>query len=737
MNDTEHLPPRYTAENHEREIYKLWEEWGVFAPQASRTGKTFSIALPPPNVTGTLHIGHAFEHSLQDALVRYHRLRGDRTLWAPGTDHAAIATTARYEKDLYKKEKKTRHDFSREEFFERVQAFALENQSQILGQMKRLGDSVDWSRLAFTLDEERERAVRTAFKRMYDDGLIYRGNRVVNWDPKGQTTLSDDEIVYEEVSTTFYIFRYAKEFPIPIATTRPETKLGDVAVAVHPDDARYKEYVGQTHKVRFVGLPLEIKIIADQAVDPEFGTGAVGVTPAHSMIDWEMAERHHLSLKAVINESAKIENVSPEFNGRKIIEARELIVAKLRAEGLIEKETSILHSLAKSERTGGVIEPLPKLQWFVDVDKPFHLANSKLQGLKSGSEATLQEIMQTVVQSGEIEIVPEHFRKIYAHWVDNLRDWCVSRQILYGHRIPVWYRGDELYVGVEVPDGEGWEQDPDTLDTWFSSALWTFSTLGWPATAEDIKTFHPTSVINPGYEILTLWVSRMIMMSGYLLGEIPFRTVLIHGVVRAKDGRKFSKSLDNGIDPLEVIDEYGTDALRMSLIVGVAPGSDVKFDLEKVKAYKHFANKVWNIARFVLMSSDGGQLAVNSSRQKNAIRPKTEADRVILAALNQAVDQITQDMETFQLHLAAERIYHFIWHEFADVYLEASKAQLDDESTRNSTAQILYAVLATSLKLLHPFMPFITETIWQRLPAHQRDSDLLAIASWPEIYEPR
>lgn len=718
------LPKHYDPSTLEGELYARWEESGAFAPHGD--GDAFSIAMPPPNVTGTLHIGHAFEHSLQDTLVRYHRMKGDRTLWLPGTDHAAIATQSRYEKQL-QKEGKSRHDFDRNTFFGKVQEFALANQSGILGQLKLLGDSVDWSRLAFTLDDARERAVRTAFSRMYEDGLIYRGHRVVNWDPKGQTTLADDEMVHTEEQATLYTFRYAKDFPIPIATTRPETKLGDTAVAVHPADKRYAQYVGQTFEVEFVGVPLNIRVIADEAVDPGFGTGAVGVTPAHSMIDWEMAQRHGVPLKQVINEYAKIEAVSPEYDGKKVTEVRELIVAKLRDAGLIENEQGITHNIARSERTNGVIEPLPKLQWFVDVDKPFTLTQSNLTGIAAGSETTLQQIMQAVVESGQIAIVPEHFRKSYEHWVNNLRDWCISRQILYGHRIPVWYRGDELYVGVEAPAGDGWEQDPDTLDTWFSSALWTFSTLGWPDGTPDLHAFHPTSVINPGYEILTLWVSRMIMMSGYLLGDVPFKTVLIHGIVRDKDGRKFSKSLNNGIDPLEVINEYGTDAMRMSLIAGVAPGSDVKFDLEKVKAYKHFANKVWNISRFIRMRSEG----FTNPKTLDAVEPHTDADRAILAKLGETITGMTDEMERYQFHLAAERIYQFLWHEFADIYLEASKAQLDDETTREPTTQILHAVLRTGLALLHPYMPFITEGIWQSVPKPDGDSELLLTQSWP------
>lgn len=736
-NSEKELPKHYDPALFEDGLYQRWEAAGAFAPQDSRSGETFSIVMPPPNVTGQLHIGHAFEHSLQDIAVRFHRMLGDRTLWIPGTDHAAIATQAKYEKELYKREKKSRHDFPRKEFFDQVQAFALNNRERILSQVKKLGDSVDWSRLAFTLDEPRERAVQTAFKRMYDDGLIYRGYRIVNWDPKGQTTIADDEIVHEETMSSLYTFRYTKDFPIPIATTRPETKLGDVAVAVHPDDARYQDYVDQTFKVDFIGVPLTIKVIADSMVDPSFGTGAVGVTPAHSMVDWELAERHKLSFKPVINEYAKIEGVSAEFDGKKVGEARELVVEKLRAAGLIEREEQITNNLSKSDRTGGIIEPLPKLQWFVDVDKPFTISHSKIPGISSGATTTLQEIMRTTVASGATTIVPEHFERIYMHWVDNLRDWCVSRQILYGHRIPVWYCSTSCspIVSTEQPvacpkcGSTQLEQDPDTLDTWFSSALWTFSTLGWPDEMEDLQNFHPTTFMNPGYEILTLWVSRIVLMSGYLLGEIPFRHVSIHGMVRDKDGRKFSKSLNNGVDPLEVIQEYGADALRMGLIVGVAPGSDAKFDMDRVKGYKHFANKVWNIARFVQIRSEG--LAM--PQPFNALNPETAADREIVAKLKETIVGMTDEMNRYQLHLAAERIYQFIWHEFADVYIESSKSQLDDAATSETTRQLLNAVLRTGLTLLHPFMPFVTEAIWQSLPKPEGASDLLILEAWPKV----
>lgn len=740
------LPAQYNHKEYEDKIYKLWEESGFFNPDkcieagiASKDAPYFSIALPPPNVTGTLHLGHAFEHTLQDIMIRYHRMKGERTLWTPGTDHAAIATQAKYEKELYKTEKKSRHDFGRDDFVNQVQGFALKNQNQILSQLKKLGDSVDWSRLAFTLDEKRGQAVFAAFKKMYDDGLIYRGFRIVNWDPKGQTTISDDEVLHEESDGMLYTFRYSNDFPISVATTRPETKVGDVAVAVHPDDARYKKFIGKTFKLNFVGVPLNIKIIADKEIDPSYGTGAVGITPAHSMVDWEIAERHKLPFKKIINEYAKMENVSDDLNGKKTIEARAIIVEKLRAAGLLEKEEKIVNNISKAERTGGIVEPLLKLQWFVNVNKKFTLANSNIPGISSGDKVTLKELMNKSVSGYGVDIVPDHFEKIYHHWIDNLKDWCISRQILYGHRIPAWFHeprcvpkigheGDavkckELIVSAAKPKckfcNAEYVQDPDTLDTWFSSALWPFSTLGWPSYAEtalagapgpenDLVNYYPTSVINPGYEILFLWVSRMIMMSGYLLGKVPFHIAYFHGIVRNKDGQKFSKSANTGIDPVEVIEKFGTDALRMSLVVGVSPGSDIKFDMNKVKAYQHFANKIWNVARFVLMKCP-------DIKHFNVADLKLE-DKKTLEIFAGFRSGIINFMENYEFYLAADQLYQYFWHTFADKIVESVKPRLEKGGgDALSAAYILKEILEESLKLLHPFMPFVTEAIWQEI----------------------
>ncbi|HLC44905.1 MAG: valine--tRNA ligase [Candidatus Doudnabacteria bacterium RIFCSPHIGHO2_01_FULL_50_11] len=755
------LPKSYDASRVENDIYQMWLKSGYFNPDNlpdAKKRKPFTISLPPPNVTGALHMGHAFEDTIQDTIIRFQRMRGKRALWVPGTDHAAIATQAKFEKEHYKKHAKSRHDYSRQEFFEMIQKFALANQSSILSQLHKLGLSLDWNRLAFTLDKERELAVRTAFKRMYDAGLIYRGYRVVNWDVKGQTTISDDEIDYEEIKGVLYTFKYSKDFPIAISTTRPETKVGDAAVAVHPEDERYKKFVGQEFNLEFVGVPLRIKIIADKEIDPAYGTGAVGVTPLHSMIDFEIAQRHNLAGKQVINEFGKMKGAGELLEGKKTAEARVIIVNWLKQQRLLEKEETITQNLSRAQRTGGIVEPLPKLQWFVDVNKKFVLSKSKLSGIPSGSETTLKDIMRKTVENGQIEIMPERFAKTYFHWLDNLRDWCISRQIIYGHRIPIWYcracqaissqgqnpGGPTMHAAIKdlakcpTCNSTDLEKDTDTLDTWFSSGLWTFSTLGWPKETADLKTYHPTSVMMPGYEILFFWVARMILMSGFLLGDIPFHQVYLHGIVRDKQGRKFSKSLSNGIDPLEMTAKYGTDALRVALVFGAAPGNDVIFDEQKVKGMKHFANKLWNIARFIL---------TNVQSKDHKFEATTEADQIILKGLERTVTRATENLENYRLHEAAQEIYQFTWHEFADKYLEVSKYQMglstmesvspagtrkNFENQKGNTQQILLHCLITQLKLLHPFMPFITEHIWQLLRERKLvKTRLLMITQWP------
>ena len=727
MND-KFLKP-YEPKETESLIYQLWEKSGFFNPDiciekniTSKDAEHFSIVLPPPNVTGVLHIGHADMLAIEDSIVRFERMRGKKTLWLPGTDHAAIATQTKVEK-LLQKEGVRKHDLGRDEFLKKVQEFAKESHSTITSQVKAMGASVDWSREAFTLDATRERAVHTAFKQMYDDGLIYRKEKVINWDPKGQTVISDDEIVYEARTAKFYTFKYDHDFPITISTTRPETKFGDTAVAVHPDDIRYAQYVGKTFTANFAGEELTIKIIADKDVDPEFGTGALGVTPAHSQIDYEMGQRHNLPMKQVINEYAKMSTTSELVNGLKVEEARIKTAEWLREEGLMIEEKDVEQNVSTAERTGAIIEPLPKLQWFIDVNKKFILPKSNLKGIESGQEVSLKELMQHAVASEQIDIMPARFEKTYFHWIDNLRDWCISRQIWYGHQIPVWYKGDEMIIG-ENPNDDSYTQDEDTLDTWFSSALWTFSTLGWPEQTEDLLTYHPTNLLETGYDILFFWVARMILMSTYLLGEIPFKTVYLHGLVRDAKGKKMSKSLGNAVDPLELIEKYGADAVRMSLLVGVGPGNDLNFSEDKVRAYKKFANKIWNATRFVL----------EQTSKEDEIMPQqlSDEDSQTLEEFESFMQEITKEFEEYKLYLVSEKLYHYFWHTFADIIIEDCKKRITTPISHEDALSAKYTLrllLLTQLKLLHPFMPFVTEEIWQTI---HNDDTMLLVTNWPK-----
>lgn len=687
-------------------------EDGLTAPDAP----SYSIVLPPPNVTGTLHMGHAAMLAIEDILIRYHRMRGYKTLWVPGTDSAAIATQSKVETDIYKAEKKTRHDLGREELMKRIDAFVEESKATIINQTKKMGSSLDWSRYAYTMDEKRYAAVMEAFVRMYDSGLIYRGDRIVNWDPKLQTTVSDDEIEYVEQKDAFYHFKYG---PFDIGTVRPETKFGDKYVVMHPDDARYAEYKhGQQIELEWINGPITATIIKDVAADMEFGSGVMTITPAHSGIDFEIAQRHKLDVERVIDDRGILLDIAGEFKGQHIKKARPLIVEKLKAKGLIAKvDEGYVHNVATNSRGGGIIEPQIKLQWFIDVNKAVKFPD--------GKTATLKERMRESVSSGDIKIMPEHFEKIYYHWIENLRDWCISRQIWFGHRIPAWFKGNEVRVSVTSP-GEGWEQDPDTLDTWFSSGLWTFSTLGWPEDTDDLKTYHPTAVLETGYDILFFWVARMILMSGFLRGEVPFKNVYLHGLVRDDQGRKMSKSLGNIIDPLTMIEKYGADATRLSLIIGASPGNDLKLSEDRVRGYKHFANKLWNITRFVLENPHGGEVKLNAGDQKLV-------DEVVEIA-----KQVSAHIDAFRLDLAADQIYHFVWDRFAAEILEESKpifraggdpSNSSGQAAAASRAHALSSILTSSLKLLHPFMPFVTEAIWQQLP--KKESDLLMVAKWP------
>lgn len=512
----------------EGRIYELWEKSGYFNPDNLPTkGETFSIVLPPPNVTGTLHMGHAAMLAIEDIMIRYKRMKGYKTLWLPGTDHAAIATQSKVEKELEKKEKKHRKDLGREEFLKRVETYANASHDKIINQVRKMGASIDWSREAFTLDTKRTFAVRGAFKEMYGLGLIYRGNRIVNWDLKGQTTISDDEIVYNEEKTKFYYLKYG---PFIISTARPETKFGDKYVVMHPNDKRYEKYKeGEKIDLEWINGKITATIVKDESIDMEFGTGVMTITPWHSAADFDIAERHGLDKEQIIDLYGRLLPIAGEFAGMKISEARAKIVEKLKLKDLLEKEEEYAHNITTAERTGGYVEPQIMKQWFVNVNKNFKLKVSKIPGIKSGHETTLKEIMRKTVESGAIKIIPDRFEKTYFNWIDNLRDWCISRQIWYGHRVPVWYRNEEIFVGVNEPAGNGWIHDEDTLDTWFSSGLWTFSTLGWPNQTQDLKMYHPTSVLETGYDILFFWVARMILMTGCLLGDIPFRTVYLHG----------------------------------------------------------------------------------------------------------------------------------------------------------------------------------------------------------------
>ena len=733
--DSKLLKP-YDPKDTEDRIYKLWEDSGLFNPDVciekgftDKNAEPFSMVLPPPNVTGTLHLGHAATLTIEDIMTRFARMQGKRTLWLPGTDHAAIATQSKVEKILEKEEGKRKTDLGREEFLKRVNKFAQESHDTIINQSKKMGASLDWSREAFTLDEKRNFAVRTAFKKMYDDGLIYRGHRIVNWDPKGQTVISDDEIVYEERKAKMYTFKYSKDFPISISTTRPETKVGDTAVAVNPTDERYKKYIGKTYVVEnFCGVKLEIQIIADEAVEKEFGTGALGVTPAHSQIDADIAIRHNLPTKQVINEFAKMTVGDERILNKKTTEARNTIVEWLRNENLLEKEEDVNQNISTAERTGGIIEPLPKLQWFINVNKP----------IADRSNKTLKELMLDAVRSKGINIIPERFEKIYFNWIENLRDWCISRQIWYGHRIPVWYKAkgnnSEIYCGIEAPKEEGWIQDEDTLDTWFSSGLWTFSTLGWPdLNHPDFKTYHPTTIIETAYDIIFFWIARMILMSTYILGEVPFKNVYFHGLVRDAQGRKMSKSLGNSLDPLDLTSKYGADAVRMSLIIGTGPGNDSKMSEDKIRAYKNYANKLWNITRFVLSSTDNIKCDEN-------FKDYSDADLVLLEEQKVFLKEITKEMEEYKFYLVGEKIYAYTWSRFADVILEDSKKIFEsgNASEMLSRQQFLMNTLNKILKILHPFMPFVTEEIWSMIPARNaysggpsENKKLLMVEKWP------
>jgi len=712
------LSKSYDPSQVEDKIYQLWEQTGFFNPDhlPGKRRSAFVVSMPPPNVTGILHLGHALESSLMDTAVRYQRMRGKKALLVPGTDHAAVATQARVEDELKKRGiVNPRQELGRDKLLAEIRNYAEESKKTILSQIRKMGTSCDWSRLAYTFDADRSRAVNHLFKQMYDDGLIYRGYRVVNWSVKGQSTCSDDELVYVDQKTKVWTFKYAKDFPIPIATTRPETKLGDTAVAVHPADERYKKYIGQKFTVDLgAQKPLQITIIADQNVDPNYGTGAVGVTPAHSQIDYEMYQANkNIGIIQVIGSDGRMtETAGPAYQGLTIDQAREKFVSWLKDNDLFIKEEEIINNVGTSDRFGDVVEALPMEQWFIDVNK-----------IIPGRQQSLKDLMRQAVTIGhqgdakqKITITPERFYNIYLSWIDNLRDWCISRQIWWGHRIPVWYGSNqEVFVGEQPPaDGE-WVQDEDTLDTWFSSGAWTFSTLGWPDKTEDLKQFHPTAWMQMGYEILFFWMARMILMSTYALDQVPFYHVYIHGILRDKNGKKFSKSVGNGLDPLEIIKQYGTDALRLSLIKGITPGNDARFYEEKVAGARNFVNKLWNISRYVLQTVAEPKI-INKQPPAQSL-----ADQWILKDLSETIETVTQLLDSDAFSPAAEKLHEFTWNDFADWYLEIAKIE-------GAKDEILLYVLQQLLKLWQPFCPFVTEEIWQNFKA----KDLLMVTDWPQ-----
>ncbi len=709
------LPKAYEPKKYEDKIYQKWEKSGLFNPdnlKLSENAKPFSVMMPPPNVTGVLHLGHALENSLMDIEVRYQRMRGKRTLLVPGTDHAAVATQAKVENELIKQGiKNPREKYGRKELIKLVREYAEISKKTIIGQIKKMGTSCDWSRLVYTFDEKRNKAVNEIFVRMFNDGLIYRGYRVVNWTLKGQSTLSDDEIVHVEQKAKLYTFKYSKDFPIPISTTRPETKLGDTAVAVNLKDKRYKKYIGKTF-IADVGArnPLKIKVVADKEIDSQFGTGAVGVTPAHSHIDFEIAQRHNLPMIQVIGNDGLMTEEAGKYRGLSIVEARTKFVSHLKKEKLLLAEEEIINNVGTSDRYGDIIEVLPMEQWFIDVNKTIPKKNK-----------TLKQLMRDAIAikgGSKVSITPKRFEKQYFRWIDNLRDWCISRQIWWGHQIPVWYKSGKMHVGKKPPTGSGWKRDPDTLDTWFSSGLWTFSSFGWPEKTDDLKTFHPTSWMQMGYEILFFWMARMILMSCYALDQVPFKDVYIHGILRDKDGRKFSKSLGNGIDPIEVCNKYGTDALRLSLILGISPGNDSRFFEEKVEGNRNLINKLWNIARFIISSSK--PTGKKAESKKPDTKNSSLADKWILGKLNTLIKEVSTDLENYQFSAAGEKLRDFTWNDFADWYVEISKIEKNKD-------ELLFYVLDNLLRLWHPFIPFVTEKIYEEI----HPGKILMVEKWP------
>ena len=718
MKEEQNIPKVYDPAAVEGKWYEYWEKNGYFHAEVEKDKTPFSIVIPPPNITGQLHMGHALDNTLQDILIRWHRMLGHNTLWMPGYDHAGLATQIKVEEVLKKEEGKTRYDLGREEFLKRVWAWKDEYGDHIINQLKCLGVSCDWERKRFTMDEGCSEAVREVFVSLYEKGLIYQGSRITNWCVNCNTALSDIEVEHEDEAGRLWHIRYPvvgeEGAFLTIATTRPETMLGDTAVAVNPDDARYAHLVGKS-----LCLPLTgriIPVVADSYVDLEFGTGAVKITPAHDPNDFEMGMRHNLESIVVIGMDGIMTEAAGKFAGQERYECRKNLVRELEAGGYLVKVEEHSHAVGHCQRCRTVVEPLVSKQWFVKM-------------------APLVQAAVDCVEDGRTQFVPERFTKIYINWMDNIRDWCISRQIWWGHRIPVWYCeecGEVIASRTDVVActgcGGAVHQDEDALDTWFSSALWPFSTMGWPQKTELLAQFYPTSVLVTGYDIIFFWVARMLVMGMEFMKEIPFEKVFIHGLVRDSQGRKMSKSLGNGIDPLEVIERYGADTLRFMLITGNTPGNDMRFYWERVEATRNFANKIWNASRFVLMNLEGYD-------EKAARAPYTLADRWILSRLQHTEKEVTELLGRFELGEAGRLIYEFIWNEFCDWYIELSKPRLynaDSPAERATAQHVVCEVLRSAMKLLHPYMPFITEEIWQCLP---HEGDTIMTAAWPQYDE--
>lgn len=707
------LPTKYDPKAVEENRYQYWLDGKFFEATNDPEKEPYTIVIPPPNVTGKLHLGHAWDTTLQDILTRMKRMQGYDVLWLPGMDHAGIATQAKVEEKL-RSEGKSRYDLGRENFVAETWKWKEEYASFIRQQWSKLGLGLDYSRERFTLDEGLSKAVREVFVTLYKKGLIYRGEYIINWDPATKTALSDIEVIYKDVQGAFYHMRYPLadgSGHIEIATTRPETMLGDTAVAVHPEDDRYKHLIGKKVVLPIVGR--EIPIVGDDYVDMEFGSGAVKITPAHDPNDFEIGNRHNLERILVMNQDGTMNDKAGKYEGMDRFACRKQIVKDLQEDGVLFNIEDHMHSVGHSERSGAVVEPYLSTQWFV-----------KMQPL-ADKAVDLQK------QEEKVNFVPDRFEKTYLHWMENIRDWCISRQLWWGHRIPAWYHKEtgEVYVDHEAPaDIENWEQDSDVLDTWFSSALWPFSTMGWPdVDAADFKRYYPTNVLVTGYDIIFFWVSRMIFQGLEFTGKRPFDDVLIHGLVRDAEGRKMSKSLGNGVDPMEVIEKYGADSLRYFLSTGSSPGQDLRFSFEKVEATWNFANKIWNASRFALMNMDG-----ITFEELDLSGEKSVADKWILTRLNETIEHVTKLADKYEFGEVGRILYNFIWDDFCDWYIEMAKLPLygEDEAAKKTTRSILAYVLDNTMRLLHPFMPFITEEIWQSLP-HEGKS--ITVAKWPEV----